>query len=109
MFWFYREYYMKDSVIELRFLFNSKKAFNAFAKYVRYNKDYYKQKIEPEIPVILEFTTMLSDIRYYVRKNYPNSQVAIYNAATNEFEVVSWENPIKLSGVEVTRICSGEQ
>ena len=109
MFWFYRKYKIKDKTIELRFLFNSKKAFNAFANHVRFESDYYKAKIESEIPVILEDTAMLSDIRYYIRKHYPFSQIAIYNPESDEFEVISWENPIKLSGAEVTRIYSGEQ
>lgn len=109
MFWFYRNYKIKDKTIELRFLFNSKKAFNAFANHVRFESDYYKAKIESEIPVILEDTAMLSDIRYYIRKHYPFSQIAIYNPESDEFEVISWENPIKLSGAKVTRICSDER
>lgn len=109
MLWFYREYKIKDKTIELRFLFNSKKAFNAFANHVRLASDFYKFRIESEIPVILEDMKMLSDIRYYRRKNYPFSQIAMYNPNTGDFEVISWENPIKLSGAEVTRICSGEQ
>lgn len=109
MIWFYREYKIKDKIIELRFLFNSKKAFNAFANHVRFAGDYYKAKIESEIPIVLEDMAILSDIRYYVKKNYPFSQIAFYNSKSDEFEVISWENPIKLSGVEVTRTCSGEQ
>lgn len=109
MFWFYREYEIKGKTIELRFLFNSKKAFNAFANHVRFSGDYYKAKIESEIPVVLKDMSMLSDIRYYIKKMYPFSQIAMYNPNTGDFEVISWENPIKLSGAEVTRICSGEQ
>lgn len=109
MLWFYREYKIKDKTIELRFLFNSKKAFNAFANHARFERDYYKFIIESEIPVVLEDMLMLSDIRYYLKRKYPFSQIAIYNPESDEFEVVSWENPLKLSGVEVMRICSGEQ
>lgn len=109
MLWFYREYKIKDKTIELRFLFNSKKAFNVFANHVRFGGDYYKAKIESEIPVAFDDMSMLSDIRYYLKKRYPFSQIAIYNSKSGEFEVISWENPIKLSGAEVTRICSGEQ
>ena len=109
MLWFYREYKIKDKTIELRFLFNSKKAFNAFAKHVRFGMDYYKVKIESEIPIVLEDMEMLSDIRYYLKKKYPFNQIAIYNPKSGEFVVISWEKPIKLSGVEVTRIYSGER
>ena len=109
MFWFYRVYKTKDKYIELRFLFNSKKAFNAFANHVRFENDYYKSKIESEIPVLLENTAMLSDIRYYIRKKYPFSQIAVYNPESGEFEVISWEKPLRLSGVEPMRICLEEQ
>ena len=95
MFWFYRVYKAKDKSIELRFLFNSKKAFNAFANHVRFENDYYKNKIESEIPVILENMAMLSDIRYYIRKKYPFSQIAVYNPESGEFEVISWEKPLR--------------
>lgn len=108
-FYYYKLYSCGSRTIEIRFKFNSKKALNAFTKYLCRNEDYFGDKIFYETPIFLEYTKLISDIRYYLRKHYENEEICLFNEEKSQYEVISWEKPLILSGVELMKIYSGEQ
>ena len=108
-YYYYRLYPCGSETIELRFKFNSKKALNSFHRYLGRNENYFGDKMFYEIPVYTDLVKMYSDIRYYLRKHYESEEICIFNEEKSQYEVISWEKPLILSGVELMKIYSGEQ